>query len=57
MIDDVHVVPVGDYFLHADSDECMCGPSIAVVNRDDGSIGQVIVHHSLDGRELKEPHA
>ena len=53
---DVHVVPVNDLIDHAtNGDDCVCGPDTEPVERDDGSIGYMIVHHSLDGRELSEP--
>lgn len=53
----VHVIPVGDLIEHdtsGDSD-CVCGPSTEAVFRDDGSNGWLVVHNSLDGRELNEP--
>ncbi len=52
--DDVQVVPVADLIDHLD-DGCPCGPSTEPVERDDGSVGWLVVHHSLDGRELAEP--
>ena len=48
-----HVMPVNDLIEHVD-DDCPCGPTTHPVKRDDGSIGWVIIHHSLDGRELAE---
>lgn len=51
----VHVLPVHDLIEHDESgDDCVCGPRAETVLRDDGSIGWLIVHHSLDGRELAE---
>jgi len=50
----VHVMPIGDIVEHVDSDECVCGPKMKPVSRDDGSIGWVILHSSLDGREMFE---
>lgn len=50
---DIHVRPVDDLIDHGD-DDCPCGPTPQGVKRDDGSIGWVIVHHSLDGREKDE---
>jgi hypothetical protein len=51
-----HVVPVDDLVEHdTDGDGCLCGPRTEPVERDDGSYGWVLVHHSLDGRELHEP--
>lgn len=50
-----HVVPVDDLIEHdTDTDSCICGPEITPVERDDGSIAWIVVHHSLDGRELNE---
>lgn len=49
----VHVLPVGDDVEHGDED-CVCGPDSEPVKCDDGSVGWVIVHHSLDGREARE---
>lgn len=50
----VHVLPVADIIEHEDSEECPCGPELLPVERDDGSIGWVLSHHSLDGREGRE---
>lgn len=51
----VHVFPNGDLIEHETSgDDCACGPTPDPVKRDDGSIGWVMVHHSLDGREARE---
>jgi hypothetical protein len=51
----VHTYPVGDLIEHnTDSDDCLCGPTTEPVPRDDGSFGWHILHHSLDGRELRE---
>lgn len=52
--DDYHVTPNGDVIEHDTSDECSCGPTVDPVERDDGSIGWVYIHHSLDGREKDE---
>ncbi len=53
--DDVHVWPVNDLIEHAtDGTECSCGPTTEPVERDDGSIGWLVIHHSLDGREFGE---
>lgn len=56
---EAHVVPVDDLIEHETemtSDHlldrrCPCGPTPEAVKRDDGSVGWVIRHHSLDGRE------
>lgn len=55
----VTVVPLDDVVEHdnagTDEDErCACGPRWDPVKRTDGSVVWVLVHHSLDGRELHE---
>lgn len=46
----VHVTPVNDAIEHEETgDGCPCGPSVEFVTG-----GQVVVHHSLDGRERTE---
>lgn len=50
MSNEVHVVPRGDLVDHED-ENCSCGPTTEPVTRDDGSVGWLIIHHSLDGRE------
>lgn len=45
----VHVLPVNDLREHIESEECWCRPRI-----EDEPNGQVIVHNSMDGRELVE---
>lgn len=51
----IHVYPINDLVDHATyGGDCVCGPTVEPVPRDDGSIGWVIVHHSLDGRENHE---
>jgi len=40
---------------HEMSEGCICGPSVEPVKRDDGSMGWVIVHHTLSGIEHTEP--
>lgn len=49
-----HVVPVDDVINHETTDSCVCGPTPEAVPRRDGSIGWVVVHHSLVGREQAE---
>jgi hypothetical protein len=51
----LHVVPLGDAVEHTSDDDCACGPTAMPIKRDDGSIVWLMVHHSLDGRELREP--
>lgn len=53
----VHVHPLDDLAEHdigTDEPGCVCGPGVQPVKRDDGYVGWVIVHHSLDGREQAE---
>lgn len=54
--DDVHVLPDNDAIHHLPED-CPCGPRTEPVERPDGSIGWIVVHHSLDGREQHEPQS
>lgn len=50
-----HVYPIDDLIDHDTvGDECVCVPRIEPVEREDGSFGWVVVHHSLDGRESYE---
>ena len=50
-----HVYPEADLIEHVtEGDDCLCGPAIEPVPRDDGSMGWLITHHSLDGREKNE---
>lgn len=51
----VHVEPIDDLIEHDTSGTpCVCGPQERPVKADDGSVGWVIVHNSLDGRERYE---
>jgi hypothetical protein len=53
----LHVVPVADLVGHDTSTseaDCICRPETRPVTRADGSIGWLIVHHSLDCREHLE---
>ena len=43
-----------DAFFHELDESCPCGPTADPVKRDDGSVGWVLIHHSLDGREKDE---
>lgn len=54
MSDQVHVVPLADVVSHDDSEDCACGPTSEPVKREDGSVGWVVIHHSLDDRERVE---
>lgn len=48
-----HVVPIDDGIVHLPED-CVCGVTTEAVQRDDGSYGWLVTHHSLDGREQHE---
>lgn len=48
------MLPVDDLIDHERCEDCICGPDIEPVERDDGSFVWVVVHNSLDGRELTE---
>ena len=53
----LHVTPTDDLVDHDTSSaeaDCVCGPQVKPVTHDDGSIGWLLVHHSLDGREQAE---
>ena len=49
-----HVLPVGDLVDHDESEDCACIPTCEPIRREDGSIGWLYTHHSLDGREQHE---
>lgn len=56
MTNTLHLTPVGDLIDHdTGDDDCPCGPRTEPVQREDGSMGWVVVHHSLDGRESAKP--
>lgn len=51
----VHVYPANDLVEHdTDGGDCICGPRVEAVMREDGSNGWLVVHASLDGREANE---
>lgn len=55
MSETFHVFPVNDLVEHeTDSDDCVCGPTTEPVETEDGSTNWLVIHHSLDGRELDE---
>ena len=54
MSEAIHTIPVNDLIEHDCEGDCICGPEVIPVPRDDGSMGWLISHHSLDGRELRE---
>jgi len=50
---EIHVLPLRDLIDHGVSD-CVCGTTTEPCPRDDGSMGWLITHYSLDGRESLE---
>lgn len=50
-----HVIPRDDLIGHESDSDCVCEPECEPVARDDGSMGWLYIHHSLDGREQHEP--
>ena len=51
-----HVYPLSDIVAHeTDGNDCPCGPRIKPVPAENGTMGWLVLHHSLDGRELTEP--
>lgn len=54
MPDELHVLPVADLVDHELSEECICGPKVSAVFREDGSNGWVVNHWALDRREATE---
>ena len=51
--DGVHVLPFDDLIEH-EVTNCVCGPTVEPCPREDGSMGWLVTHHSLDGREASE---
>lgn len=47
-----HVIPDDDAIHHEVSLDCLCGPSVEIVQEADGACGSLIAHPSLDGREV-----
>ena len=53
--DTIHVLPENDLIEHdTDGEDCPCGPVTEPVEREDGSMGWLVVHNALDGREHDE---
>lgn len=54
--DHVHVLPLADTVQHSEDPDadCICGATTEPCERPDGSMGWLITHHSLDGRERWE---
>jgi hypothetical protein len=53
---DIHVIPRRDDVMHTIDVECACGPAVERVETNHGD-GWMHIHHSLDGRERREPSA
>lgn len=49
---DVHVLPIDDLRPHEETRDCWCHPDTQREPYEEAGI--VVVHHSLDGRELVE---
>lgn len=54
---ELHVIPTDDLIQHETESDCVCEPECEPVKREDGSVGWLYTHHSLDGCELSEPGA
>jgi len=52
---EIHTMPISDLIDHEASETCWCGPTCFPVQHDDGTIGWLYQHHSLDGREHNDP--
>ena len=50
----LHVLPINDLIEHETTGSCPCGPDEQLVQRDGEPDRWMVVHHSLDGRELHE---
>lgn len=50
---DVHVLPIDDLREHRESRDCWCLPRLL---EEEADAEVVVVHNSLDGRELVEQH-
>lgn len=51
-----HVMPTADLIGHQASEDCTCGPTPELVKHEDGTdAGWIYIHHSLNGREQREP--
>lgn len=54
---DIHITPINDLREHLDSRDCWCKPRIEIEEdflTDEKKV--LVIHHSLDGRELVEQH-
>ena len=48
---DTHVIPIADWMPHVAARECVCRPTIEIVNLEGDA---VVTHHAADGREYFE---
>lgn len=53
--DTVHAVPLVDAIVHEHAADCPCGPTVLPSRMPRGTTGQVLIHHSRDGRERGDP--
>ena len=54
----ISVLPVNDVLEHDQTLDCICGPDVEWIDPETGDTypsGPFVLHHSLDGREAKEP--
>lgn len=54
VMDAMHVMPRGDLVAHTPARDCVCGPETRVVTDGGVPVALVVLHPSLDGRELRE---
>lgn len=60
-IPDTHVIPINDMKKHIESRDCWCNPQLKeedITRLQDPSkeIAVIVIHNSMDGRELIERH-
>lgn len=53
-MNDQHVVPRNDWIQHDLDRDCICGPDVELIESDDRVVRELIIHHSIDGRERYE---
>lgn len=51
---ETHIRPVLDLTLHDASPDCVCGPTVEIIQKPGFRDLHQYTHHSLDGRELIE---
>lgn len=60
MTDTLHVHPATDLVGHdtsTDEPDCVCGPQVQPEQREDGSYGWLIVHHSLRATDTQSENS